>query len=976
VAAIEFRLLGPLEVWRGGQRVAVGGAKPRALLAMLLVHPNEAVGTDRLIDALWGERPPATAPNALQAHVAALRRVLDPNRAMAGEDDVLVTRRPGYLLRVADDELDVTRFERLVAEGRDALPSDPANAAGLLGDALGLWHGPALAEFVFEPFAQAEAARLEELRLAALEDRIKAELAVGRHAEVTPELEALVAEHPLRERLAGQLMLALYRSGRQADASRVYHATRAMLVEELGMEPGPSMRQLHKHVLDQHPTLELPEPAVSAGAPQAARSPAPGRAAHNLPVELTSFVGREHELEEVCSLLRNARLLTLTGTGGAGKTRLGLRAARQVLGDYPDGVWLVELAALADPSLVDKAVAAALGVSEESGPVIETLQTGLRSARLLVVLDNCEHVIQAAAELAHRLLSTCEGLRILATSREPLNTAGELIWPVPGLALPDTPTLPPLDQLSAYAAIRLFAERAAAGRPDFVLGSDNGEVVTRLCRRLDGIPLAIELAAARVRVISPHEILQRLDDRFGLLTGGNRDAIPRQQTLWATLEWSHDLLDGSERILFRRLAVFAGGWSITDADQVCADEQLPAATIFEALCQLAAKSLVVAEPAAVESSRYRLLETLRYYATERLAAANEHQAIRRRHFNHFLGLAERAHVQKLTSGSDAGLPVLAAQQDNLREALTFARAHDHQGLLRLATAMEQLWLAGNIAEGRRWLDESLAHPAAATLERARALHTAGLLANIQQAHSEARQLVEESLALSSSLNDELGESWARLTLGLIEFMAENADEATRHLERSLAMHEALGHRLGVSRSLTFLGATMTLIPSSAVQAREDLKRAQQTAHALTDSWGEGFALYFLGLADLDAGEHKPAATHLCGALRTEALGPIRAGALEGLAQLANEHDPRRAMRLLGAANSLRERHAGRPPPFIRRRAAAIRAHAEQRIDAAAAEQAWNDGRQMTTEEALAYALGDHQPRHDLQPQDIETTSAS
>jgi hypothetical protein len=223
---------------------------------------------------------------------------------------------------------------------------------------------------------------------------------------------------------------------------------------------------------------------------------------------------------------------------------------------------------------------------------------------------------------------------------------------------------------------------------------------------------------------------------------------------------------------------------------------------------------------------------------------------------------------------------------------------------------------------------------------------------------------------------QLGESWARLTLGLIEFMAENADEATRHLERSLAMHEALGHRLGVSRSLTFLGATMTLIPSRPVQAREDLKRALQTAHALTDSWGEGFALYFLGLADLDAGEHKPAATHLCGALRTEALGPIRAGALEGLAQLANEHDPRRAMRLLGAANSLRERHAGRPPPFIRRRAAAIRAHAEQRIDAAAAEQAWNDGRQMTTEEALAYALGDHQPRHDLQPQDIETTSAS
>jgi predicted ATPase/DNA-binding SARP family transcriptional activator len=972
VAEIEFRLLGPLEVWRQGQRLAVGGAKPRALLVMLLLHANQAVGTDRLVDALWGEHPPAGAANALQAHVASLRRVLDRGRAGAGGHGVVVTRPPGYLLRVADDGLDVTRFERLSAQGRDGLPDDPAAAAALLADALGMWRGPALADFVFEPFAQAEAARLEELRLAALEWRIEADLALGRQAELVPELQSLVAGYPLRERLAGQLMLALYSSGRQADACGVYDATRAVLAEELGMDPGPWLRQLHEQILGQDPALT---PGENAGLRRPGMSRGPQGPAHNLPAELTSFVGRERELDEVASRLRQARLLTLTGTGGSGKTRLALRVARKVAGDYPGGVWLVELAALADPSLVAQSVAAALGVREESRPLIETLQRRLRSARMLVVMDNCEHLVQACAEVAHGLLSACQGVQILATSREPLNTAGELIWPVPGLGMPDTRTPPPLDQAGTYPAIRLFAERAAASQPGFTLSPANTEAITHLCQRLDGMPLAIELAAARVRVVSPQDILRRLDDRFALLTGGNRDALARQKSLRATVDWSYDLLGGSERVLFRRLAVFAGRWSVTDAEQVCGDTRLPAATVFEELCQLVTKSLVAAEPPVAGPARYLLLETLRDYAAQRLAAAGEQEAIRRRHFGHFLELAERAHEQKATSGSDPGLTLLAAHQDNLRAALVFAAGTDPQGLVRLAAAMEQLWLAGNIAEGRRWLDEALTLAPQTSPERVRALLTAGWLASVQQDHARARELVTDALGLASRFGDQASQARARLTLGLIEFSAEDPAKATRHLTRSLAMHQALGDRLGICRSRAYLGAAMTLTPVSSEQGRKELEPAAEMAHELNDGWCEGFALMFLGFAETEAGARASAATHLRRALLIEAMGPLRAGAFEGLAQLAIAQDPKRALRLLGAAHSLRDRQAGRPPPFIRRRAAAIRAQAGQRLDPDIASQAWDEGCQMTTEEAIPYALKNHQPHQARQSQqDIQANA--
>ncbi|MBV9166621.1 MAG: winged helix-turn-helix domain-containing protein [Solirubrobacterales bacterium] len=973
MAEIEFRLLGQLEVWRSGEQLAVGGPKPRALLAVLLLHAGEAVGSDRLVEALWGEHPPANSLNALQAHVAVLRRALHASSAPRDRNALLVTRAPGYMLRVAPDELDVARFERLVADGRELLADDPVTAAGLLREALSLWRGPALADFVYEQFACGEAARLEELRLTALEWRFDADLALGRHAEAVPELEALVAEHPLREGLAGQLMVALYRTGRQADASRVYHATRVRLVEELGMEPGPPLRELHDRVLDQDPALGLGAPAPDLASPHRGGERA-SPTGHNLPAELTSFIGRERELGEISAALRESRLLTLTGAGGSGKTRLALRVARQVIDEFPDGAWLIELASLADPNLVAKTIATALGVREDSGPVLDALTHRLRKARLLVVLDNCEHLVDACALATHCVLTACEGVRFLATSREPLRVAGEATWPVPGLELPTTAA--PAEELGGYAAVRLFEQRARAIQPGFVLGAGNAETLTQLCQRLDGMPLAIELAAARVRVLSPQEILLRLDHRFALLTEGTRGAVARQQTLRATVDWSHDLLTLPERALFRRLSVFAGGWRATHAERVCADEQLSAATIFELLCQLVAKSLVTSEPTAGGTSRYRLLETLREYAHEQLTGAGELDAVRRRHFIYFLRLAESARAEQLSTGSDAGLAMLASEQDNLRAALTFARAADKRGLLRLATAMEPFWLAGNVGEGRRWLGEAIALDPEWTVDHARALLTAGTLASIQQAHDKARKFVTEALVLSASVNDEVGEAWSHLTLGMIEWIADNPSEATGHLRRSLAMHKKLDHQLGASRSRILLAASMILTPRTLERGRIELKVAAQIAHDLEDRWGEGLAMMILGLADLDAGQPDIAADHLRRALLSEAIGPIRGGALEGFAQLAGDDDPPRALRLLGAATRLRERQTGRPPEFLKRRAAAIRARAEEQLELPDAEQAWNEGYQMTTPHAIAHALDNRQANEALQPHQSATASAN
>ena len=515
---------------------------------------------------------------------------------------------------------------------------------------------------------------------------------------------------------------------------------------------------------------------------------------------------------------------------------------------------------------------------------------------------------------------------------------------MPGLQLPEATRLPPRE-LRRYAAVRLFAERATAVRPGFALDSGNAEAIALICVRLDGIPLAIELAAARARALSPDEILQRLPDRLGLLTSGARDAAARHQTLRAMIDWSHDLLERAERVLFRRLAVFAGGWTLGDAEQVCADEQLPRAAIIDVLSELVAKSLVIAEAAGPGATRYRMLEMLRDYALERLNAAGEDEPVARRHLRHFVAVAESAHERQLSDSSHDSLQTLAAQHDNIRAALTYARTADPATSLRLATASEQLWTAGPVAEGSRWLEEALANAPEPTRARVRALNSAAWLTALLEAYNRAgdhaRQLVNESFAAAAALGDHAGEASARLVLGFIELACDHPATAIPHLQRSRVMHQRLEARLGLSRSLLFLGLAKSLTPNGGLPGRIELETGLQIAQQLGDGWGIAFGQTYVAFADLDAGDHERAAIGFRQGLEGEALGPIRAAALEGLAELALQHDPRRCIQLQAAAAAMRERDGTLPPAWRERRSKAIRAQANQRLDPAIAQQAWN-----------------------------------
>ena len=556
-----MRLFGQLEAADGGVALAVRGAKQRALLALLALHRGEPVSADRLIDALWGDGLAAKPANALQAQIGQLRRTLG-----AG---AIVTTEAGYALAVGPDEVDVVRFEQLVAKGRRlAEAGEMAQASAALGEALGLRRGEPLAEFAYAGFADTERAQLDELTLVAIETRAGADLALGRHGELAGELEAQCRQHPLRERLWELLILALYRAGRQADALRAYTEVRDRLAGELGIDPGPALRELQARILAQDPSL-----AAASPAPVRAAAPA---AAGNLRERLSSFIGRDAELEQVLGSVRASRLVTLTGPGGTGKTRLAVEAAAALRAEYQDGAWLVELASVAAPDGVGPAVAGALGAvasalgsPQPPGSAVQLIVRHLAGRSLVVVLDNCEHVIAEAAALADTLAGAVPGLRLIATSREALGIPGEVLVPVGGLAIP--------------AAVELFADRARAVQPGFLADGQAGDVIEDICRRLDGLPLAVELAAARLRALPLATVAERLDDRFRLLTGGARTALPRQQTLRAVVDWSYDLLFEDERRLFARLAAFTGGCDLAAAEAICADDQVPAGEILDVL---------------------------------------------------------------------------------------------------------------------------------------------------------------------------------------------------------------------------------------------------------------------------------------------------------------------------------------------------------------------------------------------------------
>lgn len=900
---MEYRVLGPLEVRDGGRSLPLAGAKQRALLALLLVNANHVLSRDRLIDELWGDEPPETAVQSLQVYVSRLRKLLPA--------DTLLTRPPGYLLEVGPDELDLQRFERLLADGHEALAEgDAARASSVLQEALALWRGPALAEFAYEPFAQPEIGRLEDLRLAAVEQRIEADLALGRHADLIGELEALIAENPYRERLRGALMLALYRSGRQAEALAVYQDARHALVDELGIEPSGTLQRLEKAILIQDEQLDAPsytgetkevvadtpsklptgtvtflftdvegstrlmhelgadryaaalaehrrslrkafarhrgaevdtqgdaffvafsraadavaasdelrcalrstplrvrvglhtgEPNLTADGyvgldvPRAARI---ASAAHggqivlsettrdllgedvplrdlgrhrlkdlaeplrlyqlgagnfpplrslnsaSLPVQATPLVGREHELMEVAELLRAHRLIMLTGAGGSGKTRLALQVAAEAVEEFSEGIFWVPLQALRDPELVLPMIAQAVGARNG-------LADHLGERRLLIVLDNLEQLLPAAQQLSD-LLAQAPNVKVVGTSREPLRIRAEREYPV-------TP-------LTEHEAITLFVERAQAVRPGFA-GND---AVEEICRRLDCLPLAVELAAARVTVLSPEAILSRLGRRLPLLTRGPRDVPAKQRGLRATIDWSYELLSDEERRVFDCLAVFAGGWTLEEAEVVCDSD-------VDTLQALTEKNLVRAE-----SDRFSMLETIHEYASERLEESEDVQNVHERHAQVFTELAERARRELGGTQRAEWITRLKAESSNIRTAVAWVSERRPDLLRRIAVSLRVFWnMHGYLREGRSWLERSL-QAAPDDVQRAELLGGLGWICHSMGDREGASRAAEERVQLARALDDPKNLSGA---LGLLAILADERGDP----EQAEKLHE-------------------------------------------------------------------------------------------------------------------------------------------------------------------------------------------
>jgi predicted ATPase/DNA-binding CsgD family transcriptional regulator len=703
-----------------------------------------------------------------------------------------------------------------------------------------------------------------------------------------------------------------------------------------------------------------------------------GDSPNNLPLELSSFVGREKELAEVGRQLEGNRLLTLTGSGGCGKTRLALATATDLVERFEDGVWLVELASLVDPSLVPQAVASALGLREQPGrSPAEALSRYLGSRNVMLVLDNCEHLVEACAALAEALLRFCPRLRVLATSREALDITGEVAWPVPPLSLPDVRRLSDVESLPRYESARLFLERAAAVRPAFALTEQNAQAVAQICYRLDGIPLAIELAAARVKVLSVEEISERLEDSFELLASGGRTAMPRQRTLHATMDWSHDLLPDEERTLFRRLSVFAGGFNLQAAQAVCSGDGLDRDRVPEVLWHLVDKSLMVAREQDGEA-RYRLLETVRQYGREKLDDPEEEAELGRRHASFYVVLAEEADQGLSGPEQERWLILLEAEHDNLRAALTWSLGEggDISLGVRLAAALGGFWSTrGYLSEGRRWLEETASRSGSkATQARAKALNGAGWVAMLQDEYEAAGPLIEEGLTLNRELGDKEGIASSLVILGSAAMMGRRDDvPVVALLEEARKLRPELEDQRTVAR--------MVLLESMVMLEQNDRERMvalNEESLALFRerkyAYGVVMCLTNLGLVTLAEGDYEKAT-----ALLSEDLRLARdlnhklyiQYCLTGLAGVdASQGRPVRAARLWGAAEGMSETYGGhimladRSIIDYEGRLATARS----RLNEVAWTAAWGEGRAMGPDQAIEYALEQEQAPGPAEPE--------
>ncbi len=935
---IRFGVLGPLDVRVDDNTVDLGGPRQRSLLTALLLHAGEPVSAETLAQMLWGDEAPPSAAKALQVSVSRLRS------ALGEAGDRVETVAGGYRLRVEPDELDAEAFERAYDRARALAPA-PADAARALREALALWRGPALADVRYEPWSQSEIRRLEELRAAATEDRLEADLALGEHARLVGELERLVTEHPLRERLRAAQMVALYRSGRHAEALAAFQAARAMLDTELGLEPGPELRRLEQQILTHDPAL------VPAAAPSGPPPPP------------TPTFGREADIRAVLDLLEHSRLVTLTGPGGVGKTRLATEAARATGGQF------VALASTADSERIPATICDALYVARVHGESdLEALDRALTLGPTRLVLDNLEQLPGAGALLAG-LLERHSDLRVLATSRQPLRIQAERLFPVS-----------PLD---ADDAVALFTDRARARDPSFTAT----EAVATVCERVDRLPLAIELAAARLGVLTPADLAERLTDALAVLGEGPQDAPARHRTLRATLDWSVDLLDDDERRAFVALGVFAGGCEL-DAAEAVSGCGLP---VLEGLV---AKSLVSAH-----AGRLSMLEPVRQYAAERLAAGPDAERVRERHLEHLVALAERTEDDLWVRGrASPAFATVQREHANIEAAVEWALGARPVGALRLLGALcSYPPLAHTEQQAERWCQRALAAagdeapardrgrghlalhyarrdthgPAAAAAAVAlfreagtatdliRALLAHALVLAFIERYDEARPVAEEALGRARDAGDTAatGAAFAGIALAIpdIEAALPFVRQAVDHLREVRAPARVGG-------LLTTMG--MVALGQDAYDHAERLEvEALEAIRELDDPYTLGLVRGNTGLAALLAGRHDAAAVAFRGQLAIAREHRYLGFAFEGLLGLAALAGARRAddraATLEAAAWALNDRppYASEIPVYDRVTERYI-APARARLGAEACERAAATGRAMSLADAIDHALAE------------------
>ncbi len=954
---MDFRVLGPVSVEVAGAPVSLGGQRQRSLLAVLLMARGQTIGVHALVDALWDENPPASAEGSLQVAVSRLRKTIGP--------DHVTTMGGGYRLDVAQEDLDLARFETHVQEGsRRAERGDLEAAAVAWHDALAEWRGQALGGVADTPSLRAQATGLEEQRLAVLERWLSAEVDLGRRATALPVLEQLTQEHPYRESLHGLMMRALYLDGRQADALNVARRLRSSLSEDLGIDLSVDLEVLERDMLNHAATLQ---PANSQPSLRGLRSEFPPLralgSASSFPALTTETVGRDGEIDELTAMLsvpRN-RLVTLTGPGGTGKTRLAVAVAERLAEEIADEIHFVDLAAITQPELVMPTVAHVLDVADSSDRSgLDAIRAHLGDRPTLIVLDNFEQVIGAAAQVAE-LLRACPALHLLVTSREPLRVTGEQQYPVLPLTAPTIRTLPGKGlaaEAMGFDAVKLFVERARSAKPSFGIDDDNARAVAEICARVDGLPLAIELAAGRVKVLAPHAIAERLEQRLPLLTRGSRSSPARHQTMRAAIEWSHELLSDRERILFALLAVFVDGWLLETAEQVCG-VVLPSVDVLDELTSLVDKNLVNQLDGDGEP-RFRMLATVNEYAREQLERMQVKEALRDAHVVYFARLAEDAMPRMEGEGGEQWSQRLDKEHENIRAAVEWAtrRGQEHNAYALVCGAWRAWLRHGRARDGqaitRMVLD---AFPASESSERAEAELA---LSEIYR----ARGSYQAAWDISSSVLPIIEREFPVEAAIVQSDMANLADELGRGDEAALLYADALtrARALGDPGALAHVAGSFSwyLLRTGDLECASSLaKESCALARTHGDAEISAYSEWCLAETCRRRGERRKARGHLRQALQAaHRLGDLMLS-LDTLASAAHltgglgEHE--RAAILLGSVDLITTSTGF--APFLPAETEAVRAAAEAGLGVQAFAIALGEGRRMQPRDALTYALG-------------------